>query len=1029
MIHWFTGNRKYESLETIELLNCIMNSLVDDKDAALRDFAANCLKEFLKWSIKHTPLSKQDANTTPSPVNVKSILKRIFNFLTHPSSSKRLGAALAWNSIYVIFREEDSLINKHIFELLYYLIESLTLAEKDDKFLGTQEQSKLGLDHVERIIKAKSVNLNLKISDRVKPPGWAEAILEVAVRWLMRQCGRIETECRHKSMELAYNLAPFIDGIKDNKMYFKIKLERETELYFLARFEGSLEKKDILKDSLCNYQILTDLGTNQFQLNLVTTWLSMLTAPLDCYSWVFGANLLTPSNIFSSGKSCIWTSLKYFIENIANYDLIDLIKHVYHKNKLIICTPNELEEYRKAKCTVIIRMIDFLCVLIGNHSKESLKFIPNDFFSENFFTCIINICLDPELVGFNLNDLEVYTNLPIKTKDFFSLAIKFLSQDIQDRLKLVCKKMIKEKKQFQTLIDEIQTIKKKSSISSSVDIMSDSILDNSINLSSSNTDWLKLSQLVTGFEQLSEFDLYEISFDINRIIFDYIIEQSESRSIFYIQESLTYIDAKRKLLNLSININYISIKKTNNLNDDYLIEILDKYLLTTAENNGKILTFFVNYKNIICDWICKRYEYTLKYILNKVTISQNIFINSVNMLICLLEYLVSDKQNRKNYGSKIVKIIYENWNIFRNYWYPANSLLENKTCLINLLCKSISIESIQFSNESSKIISEMYMLMLIDSKMKLNFKSRLLDLLCFFCESTEFKIKEYLPQFLIQFPLRSTQLVKGEDTYNDYVNSIRKMLIALELSFSTDLLENIVNIYCRESDHICDEEIQTSLIRFIKRNESSKQLTIINEYWNMYFKKHDILIDERNRRFQIFKKILVTFLTNCDKPTFLEFMCSNIMNLMGILDADLKESTYDLVSVNKIHAFELIEIAFKRLHKDEIFFPSAKICQTYETNRFKEVKDGKELTKEVLRKSRKYLCEDFNFTTNLDVETRERYIGLQRKLHCAAYNCLVSLFIRTQTEIKFYQAFLFKDDDKKVFILFSLYYNNVYFLI
>jgi DNA-dependent protein kinase catalytic subunit len=1013
MIHWFTGNRKYESLETIELLNCIMNSLVDDKDAALRDFAATCLKEFLKWSIKHTPLDKQNASITPSPVNVKSILKRIFNFLTHPSSSKRLGAALAWNSIYVIFREEDSLIDKHIFELLYYLIESLTLAEKDDKFLGTQEQSKLGLDHVERIIKTKSVILNSKNPDRVKPPGWAEAILEVAVRWLMRQCGRIEAECRHKSMELAYNLAPFIDGIKDNKMYFKIKLERETELYFLARFEGSLEKKDILKDSLCNYQILTDLSSDQFQLNLVITWLSMLTAPLDCYSWVFGANLLTPSNIFSSGKSCIWTSIKYFIENIANFDLADLIKHIYHKNKLIVCTPHEIEEYRKAKCTVIIRLIDFLCVLMGNHSRESLQFIPSDLFSEHFFTCIINICLDPQQVGFNLNDLEVYTNLPTKTKDFFVLANKFLHQDIQDRLKLVCKKLINEKKQFQTLIDEIKAIKQKLS---KADTMSDSILDNSINLSSSNTDWLKLSQLVTGFEQLSEFDLYEISFDINRIIFDYIIVQSESRSSFFVQESLTCIDAKRKLLNLSINLNYISIKKTNNLNDDYLIEILDKYLLTTAEN--KIFTFFANYKNTICDWICKRYDYTLKYILNKVNIAQHIFINSVNLLTSLLEYLVSDKQNKKAYGTKIVKIIYENWSLFTNYWYPVDSLLENKTSLINLLCKSISIESIQFSNESSKVISEMYMLMLIDSKMKLNFKSRLLDLLCFFCEpSKECKISEYLPQFLIQFPLRSTQLVKGEDTYNDYVNSIRKMLIALELSLSTDLLENIVNIYCRESDHICDEEIQTSLIRFIKRNESSKQLAVINDYWNIYFKKHDILIDERNRRFQIFQKVLVTFLTNCDKPTFLEFMCSNIMNLMTILDSDLKESTYDLVSVNKKHAFELIEIAYKRLHKDEIFYPNAKICQTYETSRFKEVKDGKELTKEVLRKSRKYLCEDFNFTASLDADTRERYIGLQRKLHCAAYNCLVSLFIRTQTEIKFYQAFLFKDDEKKVLIL------------
>ena len=180
MVHWFTGNRKYESLDTIELLNCIMDCLVHEKDAALRDFSAIALKEFLKWSIKHTPLDKQEeiSNTNNTLfVNVKSILKRIFNFLTHPSCSKRLGAALAWNSIYVIFREEEILVNKHIFELLYYLIESLAMAEKDDKMYGTQEHCKIALDHVERIIKTKASLLNQRNPDRVKPPGWSESVL------------------------------------------------------------------------------------------------------------------------------------------------------------------------------------------------------------------------------------------------------------------------------------------------------------------------------------------------------------------------------------------------------------------------------------------------------------------------------------------------------------------------------------------------------------------------------------------------------------------------------------------------------------------------------------------------------------------------------------------------------------------------------------------------------------------------------------------------------------------------------------
>jgi DNA-dependent protein kinase catalytic subunit len=363
IIHWFTGNRKYESLETIALLETIMESLVDEKEAALRDFSALALNEFMKWSIKHTPLTKQENTLSSSAVNVKSILKRIFSFLKHPSRSKRLGAALAWNSIYVIFREEESLVNIYIFDLLYHLIESLALAEKDDKMFGTQDQIKLGLDHVERIMRGKMELLNSPNEHRIKPLGWSVPVLEVAVRWLVRQCGRIETECRHKSMDLVYKLAPCITGIKDTKEYFKTKLDKESETHFLDRFEGSqTNKKD---DSLSNYKTLTDLiessSSHNSQLPFILKWLGALTAPLDCYTWVFGQRLLTPNQLFGRGKSCIWTSLQYFIDNIVNVDLTELIQINYKlkNNKecldVIVCTPNELEDYHKAKCTALIR--------------------------------------------------------------------------------------------------------------------------------------------------------------------------------------------------------------------------------------------------------------------------------------------------------------------------------------------------------------------------------------------------------------------------------------------------------------------------------------------------------------------------------------------------------------------------------------------------------------------------------------------------------------------------------------------------
>ena len=85
------------------------------------------------------------------------------------------------------------------------------------------------------------------------------------MRWLVRQCGRSETECRHKAMELVYKLAPCIPGVKETKDYFSMKLGSEGAAYFVARFEGFADKRDRLRESLSTFRTLPDLGVGRFQ--------------------------------------------------------------------------------------------------------------------------------------------------------------------------------------------------------------------------------------------------------------------------------------------------------------------------------------------------------------------------------------------------------------------------------------------------------------------------------------------------------------------------------------------------------------------------------------------------------------------------------------------------------------------------------------------------------------------------------------------------------------------------------------------
>lgn len=1076
MIHWFTGNRKFESKETIILLDCIIDCLIDDKNALLRDFSAIALKEFLKWSIKHTPISKQlnagdstDGQTSSSlssSINVKSILKRLYNLLTHPSSSKRLGGVLAWNSIYMIFREEEILVNLYIFELFYYLIECLALCEHDDKMAGTQEQCKLALDHCERIIRVKRDLLNQFNAKRVKPYGWSEAVIEVAVRWLLRQCGRVETECRHKSMELVYKLAPCIRNTKDAKEYFQSKFKTDGELYFVQRFEGTLVIKknyaNNLKHSLSTFPTLVDLLSetlvqtnsnsdgnstsnehlNQFP-NLIKIWLSMLIAPLDCYLWVFNERLLTAVNLLSTNKTIVWKSIVYFVDKIALYDLNEIYLSLYSNsdknafNREFLFTPSEIEDYRKHKCTLIVRLIDFLTTIINSLTAQDENLIPNNVWSTNLFIILVKTCLDPQSIGFNINDIEIYTNLPQIMQNFLSKfqyqasKLNYLAK-LKEKFQLECLNLIEKEKKFQKINDLIEP----------KSLEQEDIID-----------WFKLTQLVNGYEQLNEFNIYTFSKGVNRKLFNYLFETSTKSSTIKISTSeqetttnrnevlndnLTCLEAKTKLFNLILCLNQTQLDQDN----DYLIEILDQYLFKTDSSSIKINDFFHIYKNEIYINLCKRNDYYIKYLLSKLKINfkriLQIFLNLIDYLTYQQQNL--DKQLRKQYLSKISSNIYTNWVYINDYIIEndksnnSNKYIEEKLFLINLLIKLLVID-IPKELSVKKHLFNVYTYLLNDQKTDLSFKCKLLDMLYFFSNlkpsstnviSTtgatmtntslefDFSIKTHIEKFIMNnFPLKSSELIETSALYTDYINAVKKLLISLELSLSFDLAQLIIMIYIREKQHICEIDIKKSLISYLKRLDfvsatetgtNKLQFELINYYWNSWF---NLDINQLERKLILFKNIILNFLENCNKQIFIDFLCQNLYHIIQIMDQNdfnFKMNTiFDIACKRSI--FELIELAYKRLAKDEIFSQSSKLCQAYEKLKFNVVKDGKEFTKEIIRKARKYLCNVINEDNNEHV----------RLLQCSAYNCLTALFIRTQTEPKLYYACLFKDDLAKVY--------------
>ena len=120
---------------------------------------------------------------------------------------------------------------------------------------------------------------------------------------------------------------------------------------------------------------------------------------------------------------------------------------------------------------------------------------------------------------------------------------------------------------------------------------------------------------------------------------------------------------------------------------------------------------------------------------------------------------------------------------------------------------------------------------------------------------------------------------------------MRKILIAIELSGSFDLINVIVGVFCREAIHICSDEIQASLVRSVRRLDGERQAALINYYWENSFKNIEVSGSSsggEDRKYLIFRKVIMNVLRNCEKPVFLDFMSANVSYLVKLLDVELR---------------------------------------------------------------------------------------------------------------------------------------------
>lgn len=214
VMHFMSGDDKINISGFGTLLECLMETLSHPSESILRDFAARCLRELLTWSIKQATHGRITAGST---LIISDIFEKINLLNTDLQQPKRSGAALAFNNLYRVMREDDSVISEHCLQLFYGFC--LNYQASDDVEASSMqsqvnlEQVSMSIDNLVRIIRERRSLFNAAELRRKVPPEFEEGKLLNVVEWLFQQWSSQHVNYRRKMVTVFKQLVVCVDGL------------------------------------------------------------------------------------------------------------------------------------------------------------------------------------------------------------------------------------------------------------------------------------------------------------------------------------------------------------------------------------------------------------------------------------------------------------------------------------------------------------------------------------------------------------------------------------------------------------------------------------------------------------------------------------------------------------------------------------------------------------------------------------------------------------------------------------------------
>ncbi|CAO1438484.1 unnamed protein product [Diamesa serratosioi] len=967
-IHYYTKSSNILSNFTTYIIDCLMLSICHPTNSSIQDLSARLLREFFIWSIKQA--SQRDV----SPIKLVDLFHELKKMSIDMNASKRIGATLAFNNIYRVVREEESLIDVYWLFLLDIFSTNFKISEEMSNDLDgcTFQDSKkfkqlsATMDHLVRVFIERKDIFFITNTIRIKPSEFNGVTLFDTVSWIFQQCGSKQYHFRHKSQEMFMKILPTCATIQEFSGKH-LSLEKFVEI---GEGKGIGIQKDLLYLKDCYEPIYKE----------TYSWLQNFLASLDFYIWIF-ENKIIPEEVVAEffSASNILCSIHYYLDKIATSTIHNLMISINgeinsSRVKCELKTVNRhLEKINNIKCICLVRIIDFMTTLL-ELNQESM--IVEDFLMNNkrqLVTLLSELIFQPQYHDFDFKCKSSLLELPKRLEKF----IKSLMNSSEFQHVLVKKLTTVLFVHLKELGDHCEKILKDPTVNISV--------TNKLNGINLMIKCVKLE----GYARECVRSTAELMM-VN--VFSEIVENTGD------------VKHPQHLLP-TVKVFAISVLRFCFDVDDFLVRIV-KYVLndtklqitrTCVINHGD--HFLGTFKKTVFGYFSER---------NAETLSN--FVKNMN----------------PSNGLQIMGILKEfNQFIYQNCLHHENLLEENLEAMFDLWPVIIKVTKLMDNNLNSidlgiiDLVTHLAMncpmeLHLLGQKLD-GFEDWLLDLLSNNKNSMELKSKgifllpcithrqdkmnKRLKDALLSIkdrhmPIKSSEFREGSLERAALVSITQSIFQALVSSKSPIIFQFLIDATAGDDNYILESKIQQTIVDFFKDQRTEEQNFVVERTFDEFLnKKYDPFL-----RLNIINRFLLTMLKNIPSIVALKFLQNQVIKLYSLIDSTVSSNPYEIehAYMNKYGGFSIFEVLAAVIPKEVMLKAIFELPEGPKT--------GKDLKNDLIKKCKAE-------RSVISVVDNDVCMEYYRKCQCSAYKTLCAFVSNYTVQLDIYCVALFKDVD------------------